>query len=331
MLQALSETLGRFAPFVYLADFVAYRLFGLTPETRLSEAVHFLVADLGKIFFMLTVLISVISIIRSYFPAERARRLLSGRREFVGNVLAATLGIVTPFCSCSAVPMFIGFVEAGIPLGVTFSFLISAPMVNEVAVIMLWGLFGWKIALLYLATGLVIAIAGGLVIGRLNMERFVEEYVYGVRVGEAEEERPDFRKRVADGWAYTKGILYKIWIYVVAGVGLGAIIHGWVPVGFIASVAGPGNPLAVPLAVVLGVPMYSNAAGTIPVVQALTAKGLPIGTALAFMMAVVAISLPELLILKRVLKWQLLAAFVGTVSIGIIFIGYLFNAILSGV
>jgi hypothetical protein len=327
-MQSISNLLGQFAPFVYLADFVVYRLFGFSPDTHLGEALHFLVLDLSKIFFMLIFIIWAISVIRSFFPPERARKILSSRREYIGNILAATLGIVTPFCSCSAVPMFIGFVEAGIPLGVTFSFLISAPMVNEVALIMLFGLFGWKIALLYLGTGLAIAIAGGFVIGRLKLERYVEEYVYQIKLGEMEIESPSFKQRSSDAWGYTKGILKQIWPYIVVGIGLGAIIHGWVPVGFIATVAGPNNPLAVPIAVLLGVPMYSNAAGTVPIVQALTVKGLPIGTALAFMMAVVAISLPEVLILKKVLKPRLLVTFVSIVSIGIVLIGYLFNAII---
>lgn len=327
-MQYVSQLLGQFAPFVYLSDFIVYKFFGFSADTQFGEALHFLVLDLTKIFFMLTLIIWAISVIRSYFPAERARQILSGKTEFLGNIMAAALGIVTPFCSCSAVPMFIGFVEAGIPLGVTFSFLISAPMVNEVAVIMLFGLFGWQIALLYLATGLSIAIAGGFIIGRLKLEKYVEEYVYQIKMGATQIESSSLGKRSADAWAYTKSLLKQIWLYIVAGITLGAIIHGWVPVGFIAKVAGPGNPLAVPIAVLLGVPLYSNAAGTVPIVQALTAKGLPIGTALAFMMAVVAISLPEMLILKKVLKTRLLVIFTGIVAAGIILIGYLFNAII---
>lgn len=328
MLTSLLQTVGRFAPFEYLADFVAYRLFGFDPATTFGEAFHFFIGDVSKIFVLLTVIVFVIAVIRSYFPPEKVKKYLA-RRGILGNVLAASLGIVTPFCSCSAVPMFIGFVESGVPLGVTFSFLISAPTVNEVALILLWGLFGWKIALLYIATGLVVAIVGGLVIGRLKLERFVEEYVFQIKFNDGEIANPPLSERAAAAWVYTKDLLKGIWPYVVFGIGVAAGVHGWVPVGFVASVAGPHNPFAVVIAVLLGIPLYSNAAGTIPIVQVLMEKGLPLGTALAFMMSVTAISLPELVILRKVLKLRLLVIFVGVVSSAIIFLGYLFNLILK--
>ena len=317
--------LGQFAPFVYFADFFVYRLLGLSKETRIGDTVHFFILDTTKVFFLLILIVWGVAIIRSYFPPEKVKKLLSRRMEFVGNIMAALLGIVTPFCSCSAVPMFIGFVEAGVPLGVTFSFLISAPTVNEVALIMLWGLFGWKIALLYMATGLIIAIVGGLIIGRLGLEKYVEEYVYQIKVGDSPDIPITFRERSNEAWSYTKNLLSGIWPYVFIGIGLGALIHGYVPIDLVAKYAGKGNPFAVLIAVVMGAPLYSNAAGTIPIVQALMEKGLPIGTALAFMMSVTAISLPELVILRKVLKPRLLAIFVGVVVIAIIIIGYLFN------
>jgi uncharacterized protein len=327
MLTSLYHAIGQFAPFEYLADLVVYRLFGFSPNTTFGEALHFFIGDVSKIFALLTIVVFVIAIIRSYFPPEKVKKYLAGR-GIVGNVLAASLGIVTPFCSCSAVPMFIGFVESGVPLGVTFSFLISAPTVNEVALILLWGLFGWKIALLYIATGLAVAIVGGVVIGRLNLERFVEEYVFQTKFNDREIANPTWHERTAAAWIYTKDLLKGIWPYIVFGIGIAAGVHGWVPVGFVARVAGPDNPFAVIIAVLLGIPLYSNAAGTIPIVQVLVAKGLPLGTALAFMMSVTAISLPELIILRKVLKPRLLAIFVGVVSVAIIFLGYLFNAIL---
>jgi uncharacterized membrane protein YraQ (UPF0718 family) len=254
--------------------------------------------------------------------------MLSHKREYVGNVLAALLGIVTPFCSCSAVPLFIGFVESGVPLGVTFSFLISSPMVNEVALIMLWGLFGWKIALIYIGSGLLVAIFAGIIIGKLKMEKYVQDYVWEMQVGNAEIVKQTFREKLVYARQYTLDLLKKIWPYVVVGVGLGAFIHGYVPADFLAKWAGRDNPFAVPVAVALGVPLYSNAAGVIPIVHALMEKGMAIGTVLAFMMAVTALSLPEAIILKNVLKNRLLAAFFGIVATAIVCVGYLFNAIL---
>jgi len=310
------------------ADYISYTLIGLSPGSRSGEALDFFIYDTLKIFLLLTTIIFVVAIIRSSFPPERTKRLLSHKREFVGNGLAALLGIVTPFCSCSAVPLFIGFVESGVPLGVTFSFLISSPMVNEVALIMLWGLFGWKIALIYIGTGLLVAICAGIVIGKLKMERHVQDYVWELKVGGGELTVMSWQEKLDYARAYTLGLLKKIWPYVVIGVGLGAFIHGYVPADFLVRWAGPDNILAVPVAVALGVPLYSNAAGVIPIVHALMEKGMAIGTVLAFMMAVTALSLPEAIILKNVLKTRLLATFFGTVAMAIVLVGYLFNAIL---
>jgi len=310
------------------ADYITFTLIGLIPGSRLGEALDFFIYDTAKIFLLLTTIIFVVAVIRSSFPPEKTKRILSHKREYVGNVLAALLGIVTPFCSCSAVPLFIGFVESGVPLGVTFSFLISSPMVNEVALIMLWGLFGWRIALIYIASGLLVAIVAGIIIGKLKMEKYVQDYVWEMRVGNAEIARQTFREKLDYARDYTRDLLKKIWPYVLVGVGLGAFIHGFVPQDFLVRWAGRDNPFAVPVAVALGVPLYSNAAGVIPIVQALMEKGMAIGTVLAFMMAVTALSLPEAIILKNVLKTRLLVTFFGIVAAAIICVGYLFNAIL---
>lgn len=310
------------------ADYIVFNLFNLAHGSRLADALNFFIYDTLKIFLLLTTIIFVVAIVRSSFPPERTKQILSHRREYIGNILAALLGIVTPFCSCSAVPLFIGFVESGVPLGVTFSFLISSPMVNEVALIMLWGLFGWKIALIYIASGLLVAIVAGIIIGKLKMERYVQDYVWQMQVGNCEIRVMTFREKIDYARDYTQGLLKKIWPYVLVGVGLGAFIHGYVPADFLARWAGRDNPFAVPLAVALGVPLYSNAAGVIPIVQALTAKGMAMGTVLAFMMAVTALSLPEAIILSNVLKKPLLATFFGIVALAIVCVGYLFNAIL---
>jgi uncharacterized membrane protein YraQ (UPF0718 family) len=314
--------------FKYLADKLVYQLIGIKPETMLGEALDFFFYDTMKVFFLLVVIIFGVAIIRSFFPPERSRKLLGHRREYVGNFLAACLGIVTPFCSCSAVPMFIGFVESGLPLGVTFSFLISSPTVNEVALVMLWGLFGWKIALIYTATGVILAFFGGIIIGKLKLEHLVEDYVYRIKMGESQAVVPTWKERLGYARDYTKDILGRVWLFVLIGIGLGAWIHGYVPMDFVLKYAGPSNPFAVIVAVLIGVPLYSNAAGTIPIIQALVEKGLPMGTALAFMMSIVAISTPEMIILRKVIKPKLIAIFVGIVTVAIIIIGYLFNAIL---
>lgn len=312
-------------PFRALGNLLAYDLLGLDPQTHFGSAVQFFIWDVIKILFLLTFIVFGVAIIRSYFSPERSRRMLGGRREWLGNVLASLLGVVTPFCSCSACPLFIGFVESGIPLPVAMSFLVSAPTVNEVALVLLLGLFGWRVALIYVATGVFMATVAGMVIGRLKLERYVEPYVWEVQLAEVELEEPTWAERVAEAKEYTRGLMRKVAPWVLIGVGVAAGIHGYVPVEFVARVAGPGNPLAVPVAVLIGVPLYSNAAGTIPIVQVLVEKGVPIGTALALMMSIVAVSIPELLILRQVVKWPLLGIFVGVVVVAIIVIGYLFT------
>jgi hypothetical protein len=313
-----------------LAHTIATSLFRLDPGSRLADALEFFIYDTIKIFLLLSVIIFIVSLIRSSFPPERTRRILSHKKEFIGNILAALLGIVTPFCSCSAVPLFIGFIEAGVPLGVTFSFLISSPMVNEVAVVLLWGLFGWKIAVIYLGTGLIVAIIAGMIIGKLKLEKWVEEYVYKIKsMGTAVDiTKQAFKDRLVYARENTTDILKKVWAYVLVAIGIGGFIHGYVPEDFLVRYAGPQNPFGVPVAVALGVPLYSNAAGVIPIVYALMEKGMSTGTVLAFMMAVTALSLPEMIILRKVLKVPLLGVFVGIMTVAIIGVGYLFNAIL---
>jgi len=310
------------------ADYIVFTLIGLVPGSRSGESLNFFIYDTLKIFLLLTTIIFVVAIIRSSFPPERTKRILSHKREYIGNVMAALLGIVTPFCSCSAVPLFIGFVESGVPLGVTFSFLISSPMVNEVALIMLWGMFGWKIALIYIGSGLLVAIFAGIVIGKLKMEKYVQDYVWEMQVGNSEIQVMTFREKIDYARKYTLDLLKKIWPYVVVGVGIGAFIHGYVPQDFLARWAGRDNPFAVPLVVAMGVPLYASAAGVVPIVSALVEKGMSMGTVLAFMMAVTALSLPEMIILRKVLKLPMLGVFIGIMTVTIIAVGYLFNAIL---
>ncbi len=312
-----------------VASYVTYGLIRLEQGSRLGDAIEFFIYDTIKIFLLLSVIIFIVSIIRSYFPPEKTKKILSHKKEFIGNILAALLGVVTPFCSCSAVPLFIGFVEAGVPLGVTFSFLISSPMVNEVAVVLLWGLFGWKIAAIYMGTGLLVAIFGGFIIGKLKLEKWVEEYVYKFHTGQGQEIiNQTFKERLQYAKWSTVDILKRVWLFIIIAIGMGGFIHGYVPQDFLAHYAGKGNPFAVPVAVLLGVPLYSNAAGVLPIVYALMEKGLSAGTVLAFMMAVTALSLPEMIILRKVLKIQLLAVFVGIMTVTIMAVGYLFNAIL---
>ena len=312
-----------------LADWLAYGLFGLAHGSRLGEALAFFLYDVPKILLLLSGMIFAISIVRTFFSAERTRALLGGKRQGVGNVLAALLGIVTPFCSCSAVPLFIGFVESGIPLGVTFSFLIAAPTINEVAVVMLVGLFGWQVAGLYIASGLTVAILAGALVGRLGMERYVEDFVWKIQAAQGGvEEKLTWEERIRRAWDSVKEITGKVWPYVIIGIGVGAGIHGYVPEEALVGVMGKDAWWSVPAAVLLGVPLYSNAAGVIPIVSALMEKGASLGTVLAFMMSVVGLSLPEAIILRRVLKLPLLAIFFGTVAIAIILTGYLFNLIM---
>lgn len=313
-----------------LADWISYSALGFARGSRFGESLAFFLYDVPKILLLLSGMVFAISIIRTFFSPERTRALLGGKREGVGNVFAALLGIVTPFCSCSAVPLFIGFVESGIPLGVTFSFLIAAPTINEVAVIMLFGLFGWKVAGLYITSGLVIAILAGMVIGRLKMERYVEDFVWQIKSGAgiALDEKLTWNDRIQRALASVKEIVGKVWLYVVVGIAVGAGIHGYVPESALVGIMGKQAWWSVPAAVLLGIPLYSNAAGIIPIVSALMEKGASLGTVLAFMMAVVGLSLPETIILRRVLKPQLIAVFVGVIAVAIIFTGYLFNIIL---
>jgi uncharacterized protein len=312
------------------ADWVI-EVLGLSRQTRFGEAVHFFFYDSPKVVLLLTGIVFVMGIIQTFFSPERTRALLSGKREGVGNVFAASLGIVTPFCSCSAVPLFIGFLSAGVPLGVTFSFLISAPMVNEVALVLLFGMFGWKVAALYLGMGLLVAILAGLVIGKLKMERFLEDWVQKILGGQsahAPGESLSWVQRFEAGGAHVKEIVGKVWPYILAGIALGAGIHGYVPEDFMASFMGKDVWWAVPAAVAIGVPMYTNAAGIIPIVEALIGKGAALGTVLAFMMSVIALSAPEMIILRKALKPTLIATFAGVVAVGILLVGYVFNWVL---
>ena len=313
-------------------DWLMYGALGLDPGDRIAESVHFFVYDTVKIALLLTGIIFAVTFLRSYMSVERTRALLGGKREGVGNVVAASLGVVTPFCSCSAVPAFIGFVAAGVPVGVTLSFLIASPMVNEIAIGMLLTLFGWQVTAVYVGTGLVIATVAGWVLGRLGAQRWVEPFVFettlrGVAVDPSA--GLSFDDRVQMSLEEVSSILRRIWPYVLVGIGLGAVIHGWVPTDFFTTYAGPGSSIGVLVAVGVGVPLYSNAAGIMPLVQALYEKGLPMGTLLAFMMSVVALSLPELILLRRVLKPPLLVLFVAVVGAGIVAVGYLFNALLA--
>ena len=299
-------------------------------DSHLGGALQFFFYDTPKVLLLLTGVVFVMGMINSYFTPERTRALLAGRSEGVANVMAACLGIVTPFCSCSAVPMFIGFVQAGVPLGVTFSFLISAPMVNEVALTLLFGMFGWKVALLYLGLGLSVAIVAGWVIGRLKMEAYLEDWVRDMPRTSADfaDLGMGLAERMQGGFAAVREIVGKVWPYILGGIALGALIHGYVPQDLMASFMGRDVWWSVPLAVIIGVPMYTNAAGVIPIVQALLAKGAALGTVLAFMMSVIALSLPEMIILRKVLKLRLIATFVSVVAAGILLVGYVFNAAL---
>jgi uncharacterized protein len=318
-------------------NYITYVIMGLDPSSALGSAVNFFIYDTIKILILLTVIIFAIAFFRSYISPIKVRKALAKRNEYIGNVGAALVGIITPFCSCSAVPLFIGFVESGVPLGVTFSFLIASPMVNEIAIILLWGMLGWQITALYIISGLLIAIIAGIIIGKLKLEGEVESYVYEmidkIKAAEKagvslEEEKQTLKERAMSSKDYTLDLLKKISPYVVIAIGIGAIIHGYAPADFLIKYAGPNNPLAVPIAVLIGVPLYSNAAGIIPLVAVFIEKGIPIGTALAFMMAVTALSLPEMIILRKVLKPKLLAIFIGILAVSITGIGYLFNAII---
>ena len=318
-----------YAFFAPAARWLTHSLLALPTDTRLGMAVEFFIFEVPKVLLLLTLVVFGVGIVRTFFTPERTRRALAGKREIWGSVLAAVLGVPTPFCSCSAVPLFIGFVTAGVPLGVTFSFLVASPMVNEVALVLLFGLLGWKVALVYAGTGLAVAVFAGILIGRMKMEKYVEPWVYGLQAqGEGPAERPmTWGDRIRAGLTAHKDIVGRVWPYLVVGIGVGATVHGYVPENFMASVMGRGAWWAVPAAVIIGIPLYSNAAGIIPVVEALLGKGAALGTVLAFMMAVIGLSLPEAVILRKVLKLQLILVFFGTVATGILMVGYLFNFI----
>ncbi len=313
----------------WIVNGIVFKILKLNSESHVTSAVHFFLYEAPKVLILLTTIVFAVGIIRSYFSPEKTRRALEGKPLFLGNVMASILGIVTPFCSCSAIPLFLGFVEAGIPLGVTFSFLIAAPMINEVAVILLFGLFGWKTAMIYITTGLIIAITAGWIIGRLKLERFVESWVYEIKSSRAniEDGKININGRIEYGITAVKDIVSKVWIYIIIGIAVGAGVHGYVPENFMAGIMGKDVWWSVPLSVLIGIPLYSNAAGIIPVVQSLIEKGASIGTSLAFMMSVIGLSLPEMIILKKVLKLPLIFIFIGVVGVGIIIVGYLFNII----
>ncbi len=312
------------------SNYFAYTLLRLEPNSHLGEAVQFFVYDSPKVMMLLLLIVFAVGIVRSFFTPEKTRKLLAGKRESTGNVMAAALGIVTPFCSCSAVPLFIGFVQAGVPLGVTLSFLIAAPMVNEVALVLLYGLLGWKVAGLYLVTGLAVAVIAGWIIGRFNMESSIEDWVREIRAGEQLNKAAQltWTDRIEQGKEAVRDIVSKVWPYVIAGIGVGAAIHGYVPEDFMAAIMGKDAWWSVPGAVLVGIPMYSNAAGIVPVVEALLGKGAALGTVLAFMMSVIALSLPEMVILRKVLKPKLIAVFIAVVGGGILLTGFLFNLII---
>lgn len=301
----------------------------LKANAHLYDALVFFLYDTPKVFMLLVTVVFGVGVIRTFFAPERTRRLLAGKGAFTGNVLAALLGIVTPFCSCSAVPLFIGFLSAGVPLGATFSFLVSAPMVNEVALVLLFGLFGWKVAALYLGTGLLVAMIAGFILGRVKLDHLVEDWVWQVRAhGGGEDEVLSWAQRLEAAKEAVREVVGKVWKWVILGIGLGAGIHGYVPQDFFVKILGADAWWSVPLAVILGVPMYSNAAGIVPIISALLEKGAALGTSLSFMMAVIALSLPEAILLRKVLKPRLLGIFFGTVACGIMLVGYLFNFIL---
>lgn len=310
-------------------NWFVYSILGLERGGHLTEALWFFIFEMPKVLLLLTLIIFFVGVLRSYFSPERTRKFLVGKKTFTGNVLASLLGIVTPFCSCSAIPLFLGFVESGVPLGITFSFLIAAPMINEVAVVLLFGLFGWKIALIYVLTGLIIAITAGWTIGRLKLEKWVEDWVYKTKFGDStiEEEKQSLVGRFKFGFDAVKEIVGKVWIYVAIGIAVGAGVHGYVPQDFMASLMGKTAWYSVPLSVLIGIPLYSNAAGIVPIVSVLIEKGASLGTALAFMMSVIGLSLPEMIILRKVLKLPLIFTFIAIVGTGIMMVGFLFNMI----
>ena len=311
------------------ADWLTYTVFGLVQGTPLASSVNFFIYDSIKVTLLLAVIVFAVAIVRTYITPQKVKKWVSGRTEGAGNVVAALLGIPTPFCSCSAVPLFIGFVESGVPLGITFSFLIASPLINEVAAAMLLAMFGWQIALIYIVSGLIIAIVAGIIIGRLHLESEVEDFVWKCKMHEQPDKEKTWQDRIGFAKSESKAITLKVLPYILLGIGIGAVIHGYAPADFLVNIAGPDNPLAVPIAVLIGIPLYSNAAGMIPIMEVLTAKGMAMGTALAFMMAVIGLSLPEMVILRKVIKIKLLAIFAGILFVAFTLTGYLFNAILG--
>ncbi len=311
-------------------DWLVFSVLGMTKGEHLAETIWFFIYEFPKVMLLLTLIIFLVGILRSFFTPERTRKALEGKKTFTGNVMAAGLGIVTPFCSCSAIPLFLGFVEAGVPLGVTFSFLIAAPMINEVAIVLLFGMFGWKVTAIYIGTGLFIAITAGWVIGKLKLEKWVEPWVYSTKVGQnnGDMEKLTFGDRIRYGYDAVRDIVLKVWIYVALGIAVGAGAHGYVPEDFMAALMGKDAWFSVPLSILIGIPLYSNAAGIVPIVSVLIEKGASLGTALAFMMAVIGLSLPEMIILRKVLKLPLIFTFIGVVGFGIMIVGYLFNWIM---
>jgi uncharacterized membrane protein YraQ (UPF0718 family) len=310
------------------SNFITDTIFRLETGEHLTESIRFFVYEVPKVMLLLVLIIFLVGIIRSYFSPEKTRKMLAGRSLFTGNIMASVLGILTPFCSCSAIPLFLGFVEAGVPLGVTFSFLIAAPMINEVALVLLAGLFGWKVALIYVGTGLGIAILSGWLIGVLRLEKYVADWVYQVKTNQTTdaESSQKLGDRIEYAFQTVKDIVGKIWIYIIIGIAVGAGAHGYIPADFLSDLLGKDNWYGVPIAILMGIPLYSNAAGVIPIVSVLMEKGVSLGTALAFMMSVIALSLPEIIILKKVLKWPLIVAFVCIVASGIMLVGFIFNA-----
>ncbi|AKB50097.1 Transporter [Methanosarcina barkeri str. Wiesmoor] len=319
-----------FYPLQWIADKLTYEVFGIAPDTHLAASVNFVIYDVMKIFLLLAVMIFFISYLRTYITTERTRKVLGNKKGIKYHILASLLGTITPFCSCSSVPIFIGFVEAGIPLGITFSFLITSPLVNEAAVAALWATLGLKATLIYIVSGIILGVLGGVLIGFLKLERYVEDFVYKIKVGPqtAKPEELTVKERANIAFENVKDIVGRVWIYVIIGVSIGGIFHGYAPEGILEKYAGKDNLLAVPVAVLIGVPLYSNVMAMIPIIESLIGKGLPIGTSLAFLMSVTAVSLPEMVILKKVLKKELIAIFVLIVGVSIIFTGYLFNILL---
>ena len=312
-----------------ISDFFVDVVFKMEKGTHLTETLRFFIFEVPKVMLLLVLIIFFVGIVRTWFTPERTRKALKGKSLFTGNIMAALLGIITPFCSCSAIPLFLGFVEAGIPIGVTFSFLIAAPMINEVAVILLFGLFGWKVTLIYVSTGLIIAIFSGWLIGVLKMEKYVADWVFKVKAGQNSQDsgKITFDDRINSGFEAVREIVGKIWIYIIIGIAVGAGAHGYIPEDYLSQLMSKAHWYSVPLAIVIGVPLYSNAAGIIPIVSVLIEKGVSLGTALAFMMSVIGLSLPEVIILKKVLKMPLIFTFVGIVAFGIIIVGYIFNLV----